>query len=52
MSKVKVNKEQLTKDVKDIARLRGISEDMAIVETVSLFAPVYVNQLKKGNNDK
>lgn len=45
----KVDTTQLKHDVKEIARLRGISEDHAIVEVVALFAPVYINQLKKEN---
>ncbi|MDX8045443.1 hypothetical protein SH601_05515 [Gracilibacillus sp. S3-1-1] len=46
----KVDTAQLERDVKEIARLRGISEDNAIVEVVALFAPVYINQLKKEND--
>ncbi|GGB42458.1 hypothetical protein GCM10011409_20040 [Lentibacillus populi] len=46
MNKVKID--SMEDDVKEVAKLRNISEDMAIVEIVSLYAPEYIKQLKKG----
>jgi len=43
------NTEQMVKDIKEIAELRGLSEDNAIIEIVTIFAPIYLNQIKREN---
>lgn len=45
------NTEQMVKDIKEIAELRGLSEDNAIIEIVSIYAPIYLKQIK-GENEK
>lgn len=40
--------EKMKAEVKEVARLRDISPDLAITEIVKLYAPVYIEKLKKG----
>ena len=43
------NTEQMVKDIKQIAELRGLTHDDVIVEIVSIYAPIYLNQIKREN---